>query len=176
MTARELGELNDRYRETLREQADLRGRGYGTLEDEDAFPPLDTDAISEVCREHAGRYDGRLLFFGASDFGYPAAFVPGDGAASGDRADGAAVLDRLHDADGKWQGSHEGLREVRDAAFAADPGLHKGFAALVSDDGVEYDLERGVDEAYNFVTIRQVVGLVDWLTNSFQADALTVRY
>lgn len=172
----DITELNDRYRETLGEQADLRRRGYELLEAEDAFPPLDTDALSAVCRNHAARFDGRLLLFGASDFGHPAAFVPDRGAETIEGADRAAVLDGLHEEAGKWQGSHDGLRELREAAFAADPNLHKGFAAHVTDDGVEYDLEGGVDEAYNFVTIRQVVGLVDWLTNSFQADALTVRY
>lgn len=165
--------LDDRYVETLRKQADLRRRGYETLEENGEFPPLDVDAIAGVCRERADGFDGRLLFFGASDFGHPAVFVPRGTDA---RADKVAVLDELHAESGKWQGTHEALRTVRTAVLEADPHLHKGFAALVSDGDVAYDLDAGTSDEYNFVTIRQVVGLVDWLTNSFQADALTTAY
>lgn len=165
-------ELNEQYLTTLHQQADLRGRGYEALDAADG-PPLDLTALAATCRQYADRFDGRLVLFVASDFGHPAAFVPEGSDAAADKA---AVLDGLHQEAGKWQGSHEGLRAVRDAAFETEPNLHKALAALVTDTGVEYDLERGIHADYNFVTIRQVVGLVDWLANSYQADGLTVRY
>lgn len=166
--------MNERYLETLDEQADLRGRAYGAMEEAEEFPPLDTDAIAATVADHAADFDGTLVFLGASDFGHPAAFVPeatDDPSALLNR-----LLDEFHRERGKWQGEHDGLREVRAAAFETEPNLHKGLAALVTGDGVEYDLGRGFGEEYNFVTIRQVVGLVDWLANSYQADGLTVRY
>ncbi|WP_435358532.1 hypothetical protein [Haloarchaeobius sp. DFWS5] len=165
--------LNDRYRETLSEQADLRRRGFETLQDADEFPPLDVDAIAAVCRTHASEFDGHLLFFGASDFGHPAAFVP---TAVDATAVKQRVLDGLHEEAGKWQGMHDELRAVKTACFDAEPNLHKGLAVLVTDDGVTYDVESGVAESNNFVTIRQVAGLLDWLTNSYQADRLTTVY
>ncbi|WP_435332968.1 hypothetical protein [Haloarchaeobius sp. TZWWS8] len=168
-----IADLNDRYLESLAEQAAMRRDSIARLRESDEESTLDVDAIAAVCRTRSQEFDGHLVFFGASDFGHPEAFVPAavDGSALKRR-----VLDGLHEESGKWQGTDEELRAVRDAYFEAAPNLHKGLAVLVTEDGVRYDLEGGVAETNNFVTIRQVAGLVDWLTNSYQAERLTTTY
>lgn len=159
---------NDRYLATLAEQADLRRRGAEALEGADPT----VDSVREALVEEADRFDGDLVVLAASDFGYPGAFVPEgmvDPSAALNR-----LLDELHRESGKWR-EDEALRPVRAAVRDAEPTAHKVLPALLDGD-VRYDLPAGVDDAANFVTIRQAVGLVDWLANSYQAEQLTFRY
>lgn len=163
--------LNERYLDTLGEQADLRERGFETLRDADAFPPLDVEAIGDVLATEGAEFDGDLVVVAASDFGHPAAFVP-------EGPEPAVALNRLlaelHREAGKWS-EDESLQGVRTAVRDAEPNVHKVLPALLAED-VRYDLPSGTDSRANFVTIRQVVGLVDWVANSYQAGRLTVRY
>ncbi|MDL5362304.1 hypothetical protein [Halalkalicoccus sp. NIPERK01] len=124
---------------------------------------LDEDGVRTVLEERAADFEGRLLFFAASDFGQPRVFLPAD--LSDPDAVLQSVLDRIHAE--KWSPEHDGLRDVRRQVFEEVAGIHQGLPALYHGSGeAEYDLAGPWDGVYNFVTIRQVVGLVDWVTNA----------
>ncbi|ADJ14209.1 hypothetical protein [Halalkalicoccus jeotgali] len=145
---------DERYLQLLAAQRELRASNGSNL---------DTDGIRAVLEERAADFEGQLLFFAASDFGQPRVFLPSDLSDPDDALQ--AVLDRVHAE--KWSPDHDGLRAVRRRVFEETTGVHQALPALFYDSGdAEYDLTGPWDEEYNFVTIRQVVGLVDWLTNA----------
>lgn len=152
---------NERYRELLGEQIELRSQHS---------PDVDIEGVKAVLRERQDEFDGYLVVLVANDFGKPVAFLP---EAAGDYSTVLnAVLDEIHEE--KWSAEHDGLRAVRNQLFEAVDSLHKVLPALYFEDGsAEYDIAPGRDQAYNFVTIRQVVGLVDWIAN---AQDITERY
>lgn len=41
---------------------------------------------------------------------------------------------------------------------------------------VRYHLPEGSNDTTNFITVRETVGLIDYTTNSFQSDGLSVTY
>lgn len=126
-------------------------------------PTMDTEAIADLLRKRQEEFEGHLVFFAASDFGRPVVFLP---AGLDDHTEMLnAVLDRIHEQ--KWQAENERLRSVRHHVFDEVDGIHQGLAAVCYDDGsAEYDIVYGWHGVYNFLTIRQVVGLVDWVTNA----------
>lgn len=124
---------------------------------------LDEDGVRTVLEERATDFEGHLLFFAASDFGQPRVFFPAD--LPDPDAVLQSVLDRIHTE--KWSPDHDRLRDVRRQVFEEVSGVHQGLPALYHGSGeAEYDLAGPWDGVYNFVTIRQVVGLVDWVTNA----------
>ncbi|KYH27268.1 hypothetical protein HAPAU_07210 [Halalkalicoccus paucihalophilus] len=126
-------------------------------------PNLDEEGIRTVLEEYEPDFEGHLIFFAASDFGKPRVFLP-DGLPDRQLAL-ETILDRVHQ--GKWNPDHAGLREVRNRVFEEVRGIHQGLPAVYHDEGeATYDLTGPWDGVYNFVTIRQVVGLVDWVTNA----------
>lgn len=148
------GKPDELYLRLLARQRELRATAPATL---------DEDAIRTILAESAPEFDGHLIFFAASDFGKPRVFLPAN-LADPDRALGT-ILDRIHRE--KWSDEHEGLRAVRNRVFVEAPGIHQGLPAVYyGPENAAYDLTGPWDGAYNFVTIRQVVGLVDWLTNA----------
>lgn len=159
-------EPDARYRELLAEQVGMR---------EANEPTIDGAAVEAILQRRRAEFDGHLLLLAANDFGRPLAFFP-DGSA--DRATVFnAVLDDLHRR--KWTAENLDLRAVRDEVVADAAGVHKALAALYFDDGTaDYDVATGSDPAYNFVTIRQVAGLVDWMANAdrWLDDEQVVQY
>lgn len=126
-------------------------------------PTIDIDTISDLLKTREKEFDGRLVFFAASDFGRPVVFLPANFNNTDTRLN--TVLDTIHEQ--KWQAENKQLRSVRHQVFDEVDGIHQGLAAVCYDDGsVEYDIVYGWHGVYNFLTIRQVVGLVDWVTNA----------
>ncbi|PSQ16738.1 hypothetical protein BRD00_09950 [Halobacteriales archaeon QS_8_69_26] len=155
---------NDRYRLLREEMARLRD---GAEFPDDVFDP---EAVQATLRENAGRVDGDLVILVANDFGQPMAFRPGDL----DRED----VDRIRTAilENKYDASHEDLAEVRRDLLEAHPRIHKTIVAELADDEVRHHLPEGTSEETNFLTVREMVGLVDYTTNSAQAEGLSVTY
>lgn len=145
---------NERYLQLLDQALDLRDSNQ---------PNMDYDAIRSVLRERNDGFDGHLVFFAASDFGEPRVFL--SGSISDQQAALEAILDRVHEQ--KWRADNADLRGVYNQMFDEVRGIHQGLPALYRDNGsAEYDIEFPWNRVYNFVTIRQAVGLVDWVTNA----------
>lgn len=126
-------------------------------------PTMDTNAIRTVLRNRQEEFDGHLIFFAASDFGLPVVFIPAE--LTNQTLMLNAVLETIHEQ--KWQAENEQLRSVRHQVFNEVTGIHQGLPALCYDDGsAAYDIVYGWHGVYNFLTIRQVVGLVDWVANA----------
>ncbi|MDL5362578.1 hypothetical protein [Halalkalicoccus sp. NIPERK01] len=157
---------NERYRELLEQALDMRDSYQSTM---------DHDAIRALLRERNGGFDGHLVLFAASDFGEPRVFLP-DGVS--DRSAALeAILDRVHER--KWRARNSDLRDVRNRLFEEKYGVHQVLAALYRGSGeAEYDIDYPWNRTYNFVTIRQAVGLVDWVTNAKEPwlDGLRLTY
>ncbi|KYH26324.1 hypothetical protein HAPAU_14210 [Halalkalicoccus paucihalophilus] len=145
---------DERYRELLERALYMRESYRSTL---------DHDAVRAVLRNRNDGFDGHLVFFAASDFGEPLVFLP-EGVSDRDAAL-QAILDRLHER--KWRARNPELRDVRHRLFEEVRGIHQGLPALYRSDGnAGYDIDYPWNRTYNFVTIRQAVGLVDWVTNA----------
>lgn len=158
----ESGDLNEQYGLLRDEIARLRGR-----RDEIEF--FDEGAVRADVRDLSERVDGDLLVFLANDFGRPRAYRPAGRKRDVQNEVREAILADKYD-------SNAALDALRRRILAAHPGVHKVLVAADADDGVTYHLPEGSNEATNFVTVREVVGLVDYTTNSFQADGLSVTY
>lgn len=156
-------DLNRKYRLLRAEITRLRGR-----RDEIEF--FDPDAVREDVRRLNRTVAGDLVVFAANDFGMPRAYRP--------RGVPAAVQNEirraiLHD---KYDGSNERLNDVRRELLTEHPAIHKVIVAEYADGDVSYHLPEGSNETTNFVTVREMVGLVDYTTNSFQSDDLSETY
>jgi hypothetical protein len=163
---------NERYRLLRAEMTRLRA---AVVEDVRAAEGPTDDffrgtAVAETVRDLAGRVDGDLVVFLANDFGYPLGLRP-DGTPL-DRGNELreAILERKYDDD------HEDLATLRADLLAAHPRVHKAIVAAFDDDGVRYYLPPGDRESTRFLTVREMVGLVDYVTNSAQAGDLSYTY
>ncbi len=157
---------NEEYLQSIDHQLDLRDNNE---------PNMDEDAIREVLNERQSRFDGALLFFGANDFGQPRVFLPES--VSDQDAALQAVVDAVHEE--KWRARNSALRDVRNRMFDEVTGIHQGLGAVYRDDGTaDYDIDFPSNATYNFVTIRQVIGFVDWMANAGErwSDGLRLTY
>jgi hypothetical protein len=154
---------NVQYRLLREEMTRLRDRGGC-----DEF--FDPDAAADSLREHADRIEGNLLAFVANDFGYPRAYRPEglDRAVQGRVRE--AILERKYDA------TNDDLDAIRRDLLDAHPGVHKAIIAESRDGAVRYQLPEGSNRSTNFLTVREMVGLVDYTTNSHQQDGLSRTY
>ncbi|MCH7661198.1 MAG: hypothetical protein IH933_11685 [Euryarchaeota archaeon] len=145
---------HERYRQLLAQALDMRDNNQSNL---------DHGGIRSVLRERNGEFDGELVFFVGNDFGEPRVFLS---EAIGDQqAALEAVLDRIHEQ--KWRADHAGLRSVRNQVLDEVQSVHQGLPAVYHGNGsADYDIDFPWNRTYNFVTIRQAVGLVDWMTNA----------
>lgn len=145
---------HERYRQLLEQALDMRENNQSNL---------DHGGIRSVLRERNDEFDGELVFFIGNDFGEPRVFLSesiGDQQAALE-----AVLDRVHEQ--KWRANDADLRDVRDQMLDEVQSVHQGLPAVYHGNGnADYDIEFPWNRAYNFVTIRQAVGLVDWVTNA----------
>lgn len=159
---------NEQYLELIDQQLDLR---------DTTDPDMDEETIRSVLDENQSRFDGDLLFFAANDFGQPRTFLPEHLSEQEQDAALQAVLDGVHER--KWRARNSALRDVRNRMFEEVRGIHQGFGAVYRDDGSgDYDIDFPSNATYNFLTIRQVVGLVDWLANAGDSwdDGLRLTY
>lgn len=144
---------NERYRELLEQALDMRDSNE---------PSIQYDAIGDVLRDRSGEFDGDLILFAASDFGAPRVFLPES--LSEPNAALGSILERVHEQ--KWRARNAALRDVRDEVFEGGYGLHQVLAGHHHNGNGEYDIDFPWNRTYNFVTIRQAVGMVDWVTNA----------
>jgi hypothetical protein len=131
---------------------------------------FDPEAVAETIREASRDVEGDLLAFVANDFGFPAAFRPeGTDRSIQDDVRQGILQDKYDD-------EATDLQAIRDDLLDAHPGIHKAIVAEQAGDDVRYFLPAGQNETTNFLTVREMVGLVDYTTNSAQADDLSRTY
>jgi len=159
----ESDDVNEQYALLRDELARLRG-----LREEDAF--FDPEAVAVTVERLSADVDGDLVVFAANDFGLPLAYRP----ASLDRS----VQDDLRRAilENKYDDENEDLDALRRTLLDEHSGVHKAIVAEHTGDAIRYHLPEGSNDATNFLTVREMVGLVDYTTNSAQADGLSRTY
>ena len=116
----------------------------------------------------------------ANDFGQPMSFRP-----EGVDRDWVDELRRGILA-GKYDGDRGDLAAIREELLDAHPRIHEAIVAELpgadrteageNAGGVRYHLPEGTSEATNVLTVREMVGPVDYTTNSAQADGPSVTY
>lgn len=159
----ELEDPNRKY-ELLREEATrLRGQ-----RDEIEF--FDRDEVAKTIADLDGEVEGRLFVFVANDFGRPVAYRPEDAGFGLQDAVRRAILD------GKYDATQSDLDEIRESLLQAHPEIHKAIVAEVDGTSVRYHLPEGSNQTTNFLTVREMVGLVDYTTNSDQREGLSKTY
>lgn len=156
-------DLNERYLVLRAEMERLRGR----REDIEFF---DVDDVRADIRRLNETVDGDLLVFVANDFGRPMAYRPSGLARSVQDEPRQAILRD------KYDDTNEDLDKIRRELLDTHPGIHKVIVATYSDDDIRYHLPEGSNESTNFLTVREMVGLIDYTTNSSQADGLSTTY
>ena len=157
---------NEEYIETIDHQLDLRDNND---------PNMDEDGVRSVLDENDQRFDGRLIGFAANDFGQPRVFLPES--VSDQDATLQAVVDAVHEE--KWRARNSALRDVRNEVVTDVQGVHQCLCAALRDDGsADYDIDFPSNATYNFLTIRQVIGLVDWMATADERwlDGLRLTY
>lgn len=154
---------NQRYRLLREELARLRGQ----REEVEYF---DEEAVKRQLRQFNGDVDGGLIVFAANDFGRPRAYRPASVSTDVQNELREAVLQD------KYDDTNADLNEIRREILDAHPGVHKVIVAEYSDGNIRYHLPEGSNETTNFITVREMVGLIDYTTNSFQRDGLSVTY
>lgn len=162
-TYAELEDPNLKY-ELLREQAtELRGQ-------REQIEFFDRDEVGETVRKLNEQVHGNLFVFVANDFGQPMAYRP--------KGAGFELQDAVRRAilEGKYDDSHSELINVRDTILDTHPEIHKVIVAEIDGSEVRYHLPEGSNETTNFLTVREMVGLVDYTTNSDQCEGLSKTY
>lgn len=156
-------DTNEQYGLLRAELTRLRGR-----REESAF--FDPDAVRADVARLSEDVGGDLLVFLANDFGVPRAYRP------------EGVPREAHDEirrtllSEKYDDANDDLNAIRRELLNAHPGVHKALVAVRDGDSVRYHLPEGASEPTNFLAVREMVGLVDYATNSGQADGLSVTY
>lgn len=156
-------DANERYRLLRDELARLRGGA----EEGDFY---DRAAVAEdVARLNDG-FDGDLIVFVANDFGLPVAYRP--------KGTGFEVQDAVRRAvlETKYDGANDDLDGARRTLLDRHPAVHKVLVAAVDGASIRYHLPEGSNEDTNFLTVREMVGLVDYTTNSQQNEGLSTTY
>ncbi|WP_232702719.1 hypothetical protein [Halobacterium wangiae] len=159
----ETEDLNRKYGLLRAEMTRLRGR----RDDAEFF---DTDAVRCHVRRLNETVSGELVVFVANDFGVPRAYRA--------RELGADAQDEIRQAvlENKYDDTNEDLDEIRRELLDDHPGIHKAIVAAYSEGVPRYHLPEGSNESTNFLTVREMVGLIDYTTNSFQSDGLSETY
>jgi hypothetical protein len=76
----------------------------------------------------------------------------------------------------KYDDSQPQLDKLRQAVLERHAGMHKLIVAELNGSSVRYHLPEGSNESTNLVTVREMVGLVDYTTNSDQREGLSGTY
>jgi hypothetical protein len=156
-------DLNQKYSLLRTEITRLRGR-RGDVE----F--FDSEAVRSNLRRLNETVAGDLVVFVANDFGRPRAYRPQDVAVDVQNEIREAVLQN------KYDDTNEDLNALRRELLAEHPAIHKAIVTEHSEEASRYHLPEGSNETTNFVTVREMVGLIDYTTNSFQRDGLCETY
>lgn len=155
--------LDERYKLLREELTRLREHGRET----DRFDP---DTVADTVRELNEEVDGDLVVFVANDFGLPVAYRP---AGTGFWVQDAVRQSILEE---KYDDSQPHLDKLRQVILERHAGVHKAIVAEVDGSSLRYHLPEGSNESTNFVTVREMVGLVDYTTNSDQREGLSGTY
>lgn len=154
---------NQRYNLLRAEMARLRGQ-------RDRVEYFDEDAVARAVREFDETVDGDLLVFVANDFGRPRAYRPsGVERAAQNEVRQAILRDKYDDTNGD-------LNDIRRELLSEHPGIHKAIVVEHAEETIRYHLPEGSNDTTNFLTVREMVGLIDYTTNSFQRDGLSRTY
>ncbi|MFQ3294339.1 MAG: hypothetical protein ACI9PP_001673 [Halobacteriales archaeon] len=167
---------NERYAILRSEMTRLRNDLVSRYTEDGEFDPsaveeyFDPDAVAAEVRSANQEVDGDLLVFVANDFGFPNAFRP--------EGTDRSLQDELRQGilRKKYDNEAADLQSIRDDLLEGHPGIHKAIVAEHTGDGVRYFLPEGSNETTTFLTVREMVGLVDYTTNSAQADDLSTTY
>ncbi|NHN41460.1 hypothetical protein G9C85_07385 [Halorubellus sp. JP-L1] len=154
---------NRKYELLREEMTRLRGR----RNDVEFF---DESAVVADVRRLNDDVAGDLVAFVANDFGRPRAYRP--------EALGLDAQDDVRQAilEDKYDDANDDLDAIRCELLDEHSGIHKAIVAEYEPDGVRYHLPEGSNDSTNFLTVREMVGLIDYTTNSFQRDGLSVTY
>ncbi|MFB6207475.1 MAG: hypothetical protein ABEJ05_13220 [Haloglomus sp.] len=155
-------DLNEKYTILREELTRLRGQGRSEF--------FDREAVTETVRDINGEVDGVLIVFVANDFGMPVAYRPEDTGFEVQDAVRRAILEN------KYDDSHPDLDELRQTLLERHPAVHRAIVAEIERGSVRYHLPEGSNESTNFITVREMVGLVDYTTNSQQNEVLSEMY
>lgn len=159
-------DLNEKYDILRSEIARLRGR-------RDDIEFFDSDAVRAHVKDLNETVAGDLVAFVANDFGRPRAYRPTDVPLDAQDEIRRAILQN------KYDETNDDLNTIRQELLADHPAIHKAIVAVYSEgeeDDIRYHLPEGSNQTTNFITVREMVGLVDYTTNSFQSDGLSETY
>lgn len=159
----ETDNINEKYKLLRDEMVRLRGEVCSG----DRFDP---DAVAQTIKNINDRVNGELLVFAANDFGLPMVFRPAD-FTMGDQAEVRRLI-----LEEKYHGEDVELNEIRRALLDTHPAIHKAIVVASSEDNVRLHLPEGSNTTTNFLTVREMVGLVDYTINSSQSNSLSQSY
>lgn len=157
----EADDVNAKYRILRREATRLRRRAVRP----DDVKFTDDPAVVDVIRACNDRIDGALLVFAANDFGWPVAFRP-EGTPERLQEDVRRELLRE-----KYESDPE-LDRIRKDVLEVDPRVHQVLVARHDGDRIDYHLPGGWRTNTEFLTVREALGLVDYITNGHQREAM----
>lgn len=156
---REASDANQKYKLLRGEMTRLRRKGT-------AFEP---DAVAETIRNLADSVEGHLIVFPANDFGLPCAFRPEGVDREVQDEIRQEILDRKYK-------SNVQLNDIREDLLRKHSAIHKVLVCEYRREEIKYHLPGGRHDNTNFLTVREAVGLVDYTTNSNQAEAMSRTY
>lgn len=159
----ETDDLNQKYKLLRTEITRLRSQ-------RDDIEFFDPDAVGNDVRRLNDLVNGELIVFVANDFGLPRVYRP-----SGVEED---MQDEIRQTvlRNKYDDTNEDLNKIRQELLNEHSGIHKVVVAEYSDKSIRYHLPEGSNETTNFITVREMVGLIDYTTNSFQSSGLSYTY
>lgn len=159
----ETEDLTEKYDLLRTEITRLRGQ-------RDKIEFFDEEAVERDIRRLNQSVDGDLLVFLANDFGRPRAYRPSAVDQDVQNEVRKALLQN------KYDDTNEDLNEIRCELLDEHPNVHKVIVVEYSEENIRYHLPEGSNQSTNFITVREMVGLIDYTTNSFQSDGLSVTY
>lgn len=155
--------VNEKYHLLRREAKRLRRRAERPEDTKFTDDPASFDLLEELDEG----LSGSLLVFAANDFGWPVALRPEGTPKRLQEEIRRELLREKYRADPQ-------LNEIRRAILDADDRIHKALVVHHAGDDVRYHLPGGRAAETNFLTVREAVGLVDYITNGRQREA--IRY
>lgn len=157
----ETDDVNAKYRMLRQEATRLRQRAVRP----DDVKFTDDSAVMDVIRTCNDRIEGTLLVFAANDFGWPVAFRP---EGTHERLQEDVRRELLRE---KYKSDSE-LDRIRKSVLDADPRIHQALVARHDGDRVDYHLPGGWRTNTEFLTVREALGLIDYITNGHQREAI----
>jgi hypothetical protein len=151
---------HERYEILCREMTRLR----------ETHSVFEREAVAETVSSLNEQQEGELIVFAANDFGLPMAYRPEETGIEIQAAVRRAILEN------KYDDSHEELNVARQKLLEKHPRIHKAILAECNNGSIRYHLPEGSNMTTNFITVREMVGLVDYTTNSFQREGLSMTY